>query len=681
MPEAVARPLAHLLRDDAAGQLTGRRPWRRHQVKGREQRLTLVADDIVVTATVPLGPARRSRSLPGSRVELAGGLSVSTGFRRHPPSARLAPVDRGPDDVHVISARRWCRARAAAGVGRCSPCSARSPGPLTSGARAACTDARLARSREQESLLARRHDELIEHANDLICTWDATGTLTSFNRAGQRMIGRLRQDVVGRQLAELAPPTRAGHVADLVTRSLRAHGPLTFDVELLTPDGNTLTVEMTTRPLHEGGDAIQAVGRDITLRKQGEMVLQRAKEAAEAASRAKSDFVANISHEIRTPMNGIIGLSELLDRTTLDVEQRDYVDLLRRSGQSLLRLVNDVLDFSKIEAGRLELAQDRFDLPSWLADTIASLQGQARGKGLLLVSSVDARLPRTAIGDAGRLQQVLVNLVGNAVKFSEAGDRHLRADLVTQPVDFKDTGDIHLRVQVVSTNDRGCELHVSVQDHGIGVPVDKQAHIFEPFTQADQSATRRHGGTGLGLAISTAIVRAMGGRIWVESEVGRGSTFHFTVQLITTARGDAGPEGPARAIARRRRRPPPPPPVRPARAAPSEREAPAALAPPMVALKVLLAEDNEVNQRIVLAMLKRLGHRAVLVPNGQAAVDQTEREAFDVVLMDVQMPELSGLDAAATIRRRERYTGRRCRSSRSPPTPWKATRNVAWRQA
>jgi len=658
-PEAVARPAAHLLRDDAAGHLTRTAAYlvESHQ-KGREQHLTLVDDDVVLTALVPLGEGRPLSLAPGSRVELTG-----VPERVHGASAATARVNavrlwlRGVDDVHVVTSPSvLSRTALAAGAALALALS----GALAMAAhlwrRRRTTEARLARSREHEALLARQHDELIEHANDLICTWDATGTITTFNRAGQRMIGRLRQDVVGRQLAELAPPTRAGHVADLVTRSLRAEGPLTFEAELLTPDGNTLTVEMTTRPLREGGDAIQAVGRDITLRKQGEMVLQRAKEAAEAASRAKSDFVANISHEIRTPMNGIIGLSELLDRTTLDVEQRDYVDLLRRSGQSLLRLVNDVLDFSKIEAGRLELAQDRFDLPSWFADTITSLQGQARGKGLTLLSSVDARLPRTAIGDAGRLKQVLVNLVGNAVKFSEPGDRHLRADLVAQPVDFKDTGDIHLRVQVVSSNDRGCELHVTVQDHGIGIPVEKQAHIFEPFTQADQSATRRYGGTGLGLAISASIVRAMGGRIWVESEVGRGSTFHFTVKLITTARGDAGPDGAgsrdreASAMFTGAAATPP-------ASAAAGVDAPAALAPPLVALKVLLAEDNEVNQRIALAMLKRLGHRAVLVPNGQAAVDQTEREAFDVVLMDVQMPELNGLDAATMIRRRERYTG------------------------
>jgi PAS domain S-box-containing protein len=661
LQEAVARPVAHLLRDDAAGRLTRTAAILvEERLKGREQHLTLVDHDIVLTATVPLAEARPLSIAAGSRVELTG---VPERVDTVPPTAARPRAVRlwvhRVEDVRVVASPAILSGTTVAGgvallLGLL--------GALTWAAhlwrQRRAAEAHLARSRDQEALLTRQHDELIEHANDFICTWDATGALTSFNRAGQRMMGRLRQDVLGRQLAELAPPTRAAHVADLVTRSLRAEGPLTFEVELLTPDGNTLTVEMTTRPLHEGGDAIQAVGRDVTLRKQGELVLQRAKEAAEAASRTKSDFVANISHEIRTPMNGIIGLSELLDRTTLDVEQRDYVDLLRRSGQSLLRLVNDVLDFSKIEAGRLELAQDRFDLPAWFADTIVSLQGQARGKGLMLLSSVDGRLPRTAIGDAGRLRQVLVNLVGNAIKFSEPGDRHLRADLVAMPVDFKDTGDIHLRVQVVSTNARGCELHLSVQDHGIGIAVDKQAHIFEPFTQADTSATRRYGGTGLGLAISASIVRAMGGRIWVESEVGRGSTFHFTVQLTTTARGDAGPDASG---SRDGEANPSSSAGAPARSASTdgdgETEAPAALTPPLTVLKVLLAEDNEVNQRIALAMLKRLGHRAVLVPNGQAAVDQTERETFDVVLMDVQMPELSGLDAATTIRRRERYTG------------------------
>jgi len=662
LPDAAARAAAHLLRDGDEGRLvkvTG------HFVdaaqKGQEQFLTLMAEDVTVTAVLRLGDGKPLALEPGSRIELTG---VAERLDRPGPAAPrprgLRLWLRGREDVVVLSTPSiFSHVTIYTGAGLALGLLCALTWGLVVVQRHRAAEARLARSRDHEALLTRQHDELVEHANDLICTWDATGTITSFNRAGQRMIGRLRQDVVGRQLAELAPPMRAAHVAELVSRSLRAGGPLTFEVELLTPDANTLAVEMTTRPLHEGGDAIQAVGRDITLRKQGEMVLQRAKEAAEAASRAKSDFVANISHEIRTPMNGIIGLSELLDRTPLDVEQRDYVDLLRRSGQSLLRLVNDVLDFSKIEAGRLELAQDRFDLPAYFADTIASLQLQARAKGLLLLSSVDPALPRAAIGDAGRLQQVLVNLVGNAVKFSEPGDTHLRADLVALPVNFKDSGDIHLRVQVSTIDERGCELHLSVQDHGIGIPLGKQAHIFEPFTQADESTTRRYGGTGLGLAISASIVRAMGGRIWVESEVGRGSTFHFTVRLTTVARGDAGPDGPSTpdrepaapvsAIAAS------PDPGRPGRG--RDAEAPAAQAAPLVALKVLLAEDNEVNQRIALAMLKRLGHRAVLVANGREAVEQTEREAFDVVLMDVQMPEMSGLEAATAIRRRERRTG------------------------
>ena len=661
LPQAEPRDAAHLLRDGGDGRLVKVTGFVLDTAqKGREQVVTMLADDVPVTAILRGGDAGPIALRPGSKIEFTGvaeRLQSLTPVSPHSRGLRLWL--RGHGDVRVLSTPSIFSHLAiytGAGLALGLLCALTWGLVLVQRHRAA--EARLARSRDHEALLERQHDELVEHANDLICTWDATGSITTFNRAGQRMLGRLRQDVVGRQLSDLAPPLRAAHVAELVTRSLRAGGPLTFEVELLTPDASTLTVEMTTRPLHEGGDAIQAVGRDITLRKQGELVLQRAKEAAEAASRAKSDFVANMSHEIRTPMNGIIGLSELLDRTPLDVEQRDYVDLLRRSGQALLRLVNDVLDFSKIEAGRLELAQDRFDLPAWLADSIASLQVLARGKGLMLLSSVDPALPRTAIGDAGRLQQVLVNLVGNAVKFSEPGDTHLRADLVARPVSFKDSGDIHLRVRVAAVDDRGCELHVSVQDHGIGIPLDKQAHIFEPFTQADQSTTRRYGGTGLGLAISASIVHAMGGRIWVESEVGRGSTFHFTVRLTTVARDDAGPDGPSTDRE-------PAAPVAEIAALPDpgrpggrrDAEAPAALAPPLVALKVLLAEDNEVNQRIALAMLKRLGHRAVLVGNGLAAVEQTEREAFDVVLMDVQMPEMSGLEAATAIRRRERRTG------------------------
>ncbi len=471
---------------------------------------------------------------------------------------------------------------------------------------------------EREAALQRQYDELFEKASDFICTWDPWGRLTSFNRAAQRLVGRLRQDVVGLHLADLVPEAERERVLDLVARSVRAGVGLTFEVSLVTCEGALITLELATRPL-TSGDAeeltVQAIGRDITLRKQSELALQRAKDAAEAASRAKSDFVANISHEIRTPMNGIIGLSELLERTTLDAEQRDYVALLRRSGQALLRLINDVLDFSKIEAGRLELAQERFVVRTWLAEALAPLEVQAAARNLYLRAAIDPAIPAEAVGDPGRIQQVLVNLIGNAIKFSNAGE-------------------IVLELSLVEHTAEGCVLQAGVQDSGIGIAREKQEHIFEAFTQADESTTRRYGGTGLGLAISASLVRAMGGRIWVRSEPGLGSTFNFTVRL-GLAKGERPDQEAAAAAA-----PLPPPPALRA-----------------VSLQVLLAEDNEVNQRIALAMLRRLGHRGTVVNNGRDAVDRTEREPFDVVLMDVQMPDMSGLESAAAIRLRERYTG------------------------
>ena len=323
--EPAVKDVPALLRDGADGHLVRlTATYLDAAIKGQEQLLTFSADDVVVTATLRLRDAKPLALTPGSRVELTGiseRLDGMTPTAARPRGLRL--YLRGGEDVRVISSPSILSTGATyTGAGLGLGLLGALGWALVVRQRRRAIETKLARSEAHEALLARQHDELVEHADDLICTWDATGAITTFNRAGERMTGRLRQDVVGRQLSELAPPMRAAHVAELVTRSLRAGGPLTFEVELLTPDANTLTVELTTRPLHEGGEVIQAVGRDITLRKQGEMVLQRAKEAAESACRAKSDFVANISHEIRTPMNGIIGLSELLDRTTLDVEQR-----------------------------------------------------------------------------------------------------------------------------------------------------------------------------------------------------------------------------------------------------------------------------------------------------------------------------------------------------------------------
>lgn len=592
-----------------------------------DQLFTLQDGPHVFSARLPLaGDAAAPSLVPGSLLEMTGVALVeydTTVNPYVPLSLRL--VLRSPEDLRVIEAASWWTPRhTALGGGALLILIVSALGWAVLLRQRVQAQAEVLRLRaEREAALTRQYEELFEEANDFICTWDADGRITSFNRAAQRLLGRLRQDVVGQHFADLAIPADRPRVIELVDRSIEAEVPLTFEVTLATFDGEPATVEIATRPITQTGSAVvQAVGRDVTLRKQSELALQRAKDAAEAASRSKSDFVANISHEIRTPLNGIIGLSELLERTSLDQEQRDYVSLLRRSGQSLLRLVNDVLDFSKIEAGRLDLARDRFELAGWLADTTASLEVQAAAKGLRLRTIVEPGVPRAVIGDAGRLQQVLINLLGNAIKFTEVGEIVLRA----QPgPDQVDAG--------------SCSIHFSVQDSGIGIPADKQEIIFGAFTQADESTTRRYGGTGLGLAISASLVRAMGGRIWVESEPGMGSTFHFTVVLGVPV-GLAEVPPPAAAAAEAETDPP---------VAPAARRS----------LRVLLAEDNEVNQRIALAMLRRLGHRPMVVSNGREAVERTEQERFDVVLMDVQMPEMSGLEAAAAIRMRERYTGER----------------------
>jgi two-component system sensor histidine kinase/response regulator len=403
-----------------------------------------------------------------------------------------------------------------------------------------------------------------------------------------------------------------------------------MDKHYVRRDGREVLVRLSLTVLRDTfgkAQCILGMATDVTERTLTETALRSAKKSAEAASESKSTFLATMSHEIRTPMSGILGMTELVLDTDLTTEQREHLGLVRQSAESLLSIINDILDFSKIEAGKLDLESIPFDLHEVLSETMKPLSFRAQQKGLALNYEIQSNVPRALLGDPGRIRQVLINLIGNSIKFTEAGK-------------------ILITVEDQSSDRVTTRLHISVKDTGVGILQEKQAKIFEAFSQADGSMARKYGGTGLGLTICVRLVELMGGRIWLDSQLGHGSTFHFTIHLLVQkplAQSHPLQPGQLRDAAI---------PI-----ASGNSNNFSAASREIKNLRVLLAEDNAINQTIAVRVLEKRGCVVIVAENGQAALNAYSTQSFDLILMDIQMPGMDGLEATAAIRKKEISTG------------------------
>lgn len=437
---------------------------------------------------------------------------------------------------------------------------------------------------------------------------DINGVYLGCNTAFEKYLGLSKEEIVGKSVYDVSPLDLADQYNDQDQALFDGPGIQVYESSVVCADGikhDVVFNKATYTDMDGNISGLVGIILDITERKKMERDLNRAKEAAEAANLAKSEFLANMSHEIRTPMNAVIGLTGLLLDMELEREQKECIETIRSSGDALLSVINDILDFSKIDSGKMELEHQPFDLRSCTEGVLDMMAQKAAEKGLNLAYMMDDSVPSNIISDPTRLRQIMINLISNAVKFTENGK---------------------VEVSITSQALLGgkCRLHFSVRDTGIGIPQDRMDKLFQSFSQVDMSTTRKYGGTGLGLAISKRLTEIMDGEIWAESEVGKGSTFHFTLPVDVSL--DSLP--------------------RPKVATPQPK------VNAHTNIRILMAEDNAVNQKVILQMLKKLGYRADVAADGIEALKALEIRPYDLVLMDIQMPEMDGIEATKDIRQR-----------------------------
>lgn len=449
----------------------------------------------------------------------------------------------------------------------------------------------------QESI--ERYTSLKKYNHDAIISFGLDGNIINGNQMAQQLTGYKIEELIGNSISLLIGEKNLFDILSAITEYTFIEKSINY---ISSKDGRTVDVLATLAPIiiHENTVGFYLIAKDMT--EQNRLII--AKEAAERTNKAKSEFLAMMSHEIRTPMNGVIGMTDLLMETKLDSEQSEYVEIIKKSGITLLSIINDILDFSKIESGKSELAEEAFSIRSLLSESLHIIMPKALEKNLEVNTSVHPSVPVQVMGDPMKLKQVLMNLLSNAVKFTPNGAIEISVETL------KASGDHKL-------------IQFKVRDTGVGIPPEKASHLFEPFFQADHFMTRQTEGTGLGLAICKKLVQLMGGEIWYEASTERpGSTFAFTIGLKTQKD-------------------------------PHTRETPSASSGPSPlenSLRLLVVEDNEVNQIVLKRMIEKLGYKASVVSNGKDAVEAAKRHPYDIIFMDIQLPLMDGIEATRIIK-------------------------------